>query len=301
MSGAGPRMVSVAATLRDATRTLGVAGVASASLDAHLLLGHIVGADRAALIRRANEPLDGRAREAFAVLIGRRAAREPVSRILGGREFFGRTFHLGRGILDPRPDTETLVEVALGEMAGRRGEALSILDLGTGSGALLVTLLAELANATGVGVDIDRHAVEVAAANARAHGVSRRALFVAGDWDGALSGTFDLIVANPPYIATGDLGGLAPEVRDYDPPAALDGGPDGLAGHRAVATAAARLLEPGRGTLAVEIGWHQARAVGRLMRARGLELDLRRGVHRDLAGRERVLVARRAAGAGGDK
>jgi release factor glutamine methyltransferase len=284
---------TVAGLLGEAGRILADAGVASPGLDARLLLARALCADQAALIRDAGARVASARRAAFLALVRRRAAREPVSRILGEREFYGRSFAIAPSVLDPRPDTETLVAAALERSAGRRHMSLRICDLGTGSGALIVTLLAELAHATGLAVDIDRHAVGVARDNARRHGVAGRCSFCVADWGDAVSGTFDLVVANPPYVARGAVAGLQPEVRAHDPAGALDGGADGLDGHRAVAAAAARLLDPARGTLLVEVGAGQIGPVARLLRQSGLVPAGPSAVARDLAGVGRVIIARK--------
>jgi release factor glutamine methyltransferase len=221
----------------------------------------------------------------------RRLKHEPVARIVGMREFYGRSFSVDPHVLDPRPDTETLVEAALAAIAARglRNERLSLLDLGTGSGCILITLLAELPRAHGIGVDKSPAALANAAANARRLGVAERARFMAGDWLDALDGEFDLILSNPPYLASDAIAGLAAEVAGYDPHLALDGGPDGLDAYRAIAARArAALAEQGR--LLLEIGASQADAVAGILRAAGLEPE---GLAHDLAGRPRVVVARR--------
>jgi release factor glutamine methyltransferase len=278
----------LAAARTAAAQRLAAAGVASPALDARLLLQAATGADAAALTAAGDRPLAGPEAAAFDGLVGRRAAREPVSRILGRREFYGRDFRLTPDVLDPRPETETVVEAALAALRGIGTEHPLILDLGTGSGALLVTLLAECRRARGVGLDLAPAALVVARANARAHGVADRAAFVAGDWMAPLGGRFDLVVANPPYVPRAALAGLAPEVRAHDPLAALDGGEDGLDAYRAIASDIAGRLGQGAALL-VEVGAGQAPAVRRIL-ARSLrcpEADM--AVHRDLAGRARVV------------
>jgi release factor glutamine methyltransferase len=217
----------------------------------------------------------------FETLLARRAAREPVSRILGRREFYGRSFLVTGDVLDPRPDTETLVEAALRLMPASAG----ILDLGTGSGAIIVTLLAERAAATGVGLDISEAALAVARANARAHGVLDRLDLRHSDWFDGITGRFDLMVANPPYIPAAEIAGLERDVRDHDPLLALAGGPDGLAAYRRIAAGAGRHLAA-RALLLLEIGTGQADAVTVILRAAGFEPE---GRFRDLAGHVRCL------------
>ena len=220
----------------------------------------------------------------------RRAAGEPLSRILGRREFWGLEFALSPETLDPRPDTETIVEAALAAFAARRDEALRIVDFGVGSGALLAALLSEFPAAHGVGVDLSPGAAAQARANLESLGLEARAEIRVGDWAEGLDGRFDLIVANPPYVRSGDIAGLAREVRDHDPRLALDGGADGLDAYRALTPQIARRLAPA-GRFLVEVGAGQADAVKALATAAGLA-DL--ATHRDLAGVERVVSGGRA-------
>jgi len=220
--------------------------------------------------------------EAYAA---RRAAGEPLSRIVGRREFWGLAFVLSPETLDPRPETETIVEAALAAFAARRGEALRIVDFGVGSGALLAALLSEFPAAHGIGVDLSPGAAAQARANLVSLGLAARIEIRLADWAAGLEGAFDLIVANPPYIASGDIAGLAREVKDYDPRLALDGGADGLDAYRALAPQIARLLAPA-GRFFVEVGAGQAADVMSIARAAGL-VDL--ATHRDLPGIERVV------------
>jgi release factor glutamine methyltransferase len=214
-------------------------------------------------------------------MIAARVARVPVSRITGRRTFWGRDFAVTADVLDPRPETEVLVALALAGPFDR------VLDLGTGSGCILVTLLAERPAATGTGTDVSDGALVAAQANAVALGVADRATFVPADWFAGAYGRFALIVSNPPYIAEDEMPGLAAEVRDHDPRIALTPGGDGLAAHRAIAADACRHLMPG-GRLLIEIGPTQGRAVADLMSAGGLT-DIR--VLPDLDGRDRVISA----------
>ncbi|MBL8587805.1 MAG: HemK family protein methyltransferase, partial [Methylobacteriaceae bacterium] len=195
-------------------------------------------------------------------------------------------------VLDPRPDTETLVEAALAALGPRRGEPLRLVDFGTGSGAVAAALLAELPAAFAVALDRAPAAARLARDNLRRNGLADRAAVLVGDWDAALAGGFDLVVSNPPYIPAGDIAGLAPEVRLHDPRLALDGGPDGLDAYRRLAPAAARLLAPG-GLVLFEVGAGQAPAVAALLAAAGLSPA---APARDLAGRERVAIARAPGG-----
>lgn len=221
----------------------------------------------------------------FAAWVLRRAAREPVSRILGRRAFWAHDFAVTADVLDPRPDTEALVEAAL------RGPFARVLDLGTGSGCILVSLLHERREATGLGTDISEAALAVAARNAAATGVAPRVAFLRADWLNGVTGTFDLIVSNPPYIAEAEMAGLAPEVGLWEPRGALTPGGDGLDAYRAiVAGAPARLAIGGR--LMVEVGWTQAAAVAGLMEGAGLSGI---AVTKDLGGRDRVVSGTKTA------
>lgn len=273
-----------------ATNRLRDAGVESPSRDARLLLAHAVGVAHPSLLDRHAVLTDGQARQ-FEELLARRVAREPVSRIKGVREFWGMEFVLSPDTLDPRPDTETLVEAVLAAFH----EALPprrILDLGTGSGCILCALLQEWPAATGVGVDRSPGAAQAAQRNAQALGFGDRARFVCGDWSSALAAPFDVVVSNPPYVASDEVGALDPEVRRFDPLAALDGGVDGLAAYRALARALPGMMPPG-GLVALEVGQGQSNEVGALLGDAGLEIV---GVRADLSGIERVILARSSQG-----
>jgi release factor glutamine methyltransferase len=227
---------------------------------------------------------------AIAALSARRLAREPVARLLGRKEFWGLPLKVNAETLLPRPETETVVEAALTAIDGtnRRARALRVADLGTGSGALLLALLSELPNAFGVGTDISFAALRCARDNATALGLSARASFVACDYGSALRGPVDILVSNPPYVARADIAGLQAEVRDFDPRRALDGGPDGLDGYRAIASHAAPLLAPD-GILVLELGHGQLGPVTSIFAPAGLAPVAPRY---DLAGIARALVMR---------
>ncbi len=262
-------------TVETARRALALqfrsAGIDSAELDARLLTGHALGLDLTGLITAAQRQLTHGESARLDDYARRRLAGEPVARIVGEKEFWGLPLQLAPATLVPRPDTETVVELAL-ELLRAGGEpdgALRIADLGTGTGAILLALLSELPAATGTGTDISVAALQTAAANAARAGLSDRATFIACDYASGLSGPFDLIVSNPPYIRSADIGGLAVEVRDHDPRAALDGGADGLDAYRALVPQAARLLVPG-GALVVEAGEGQSGQIEALMVAAGL-------------------------------
>ena len=269
------------------------AGLDSPELDARILLGHALGMDHTALAAADTQPLAASATAAIAELAARRLASEPVARIVGAKEFWGLSFIVTPAVLVPRPETETVVELALAliDRQGKRTRALRIADLGTGSGAILLALLSELPDASGIGTDIDLQALAVARRNAETLGLAARVGFLRGDYGSALQGPFDLIVSNPPYVARRDIEGLAPEVRDHDPPHALDGGTDGLAAYRAIASDAPRLLGPD-GRLVVEIGAGQDREVERTLIQGGLAID---AVRHDLLGLARAIAAARPA------
>jgi release factor glutamine methyltransferase len=220
--------------------------------------------------------------------IARRLAGEPVDRILGTREFWSLTFRLGPATLSPRPDTETIVEACLAMLPDKQG-AYRLLDLGTGTGAILIALLSERPKATGLGIDRATQAVEIARLNAEDNGVGPRALFAEGNWMEGLQSPFDLIVSNPPYIPSLDMAELDREVREHDPRLALDGGQDGLDAYRAIVADASRVLAP-NGVLVFELGIGQEEAVTSLMQVAGF--ILLGPARRDLGGVARALVGR---------
>lgn len=268
--------------LRQAIVTLRAAGVETPQLDARLLLAHAAGVDRGRLTLILPDPLPDDAGAAFRAAIARRARREPVSHILGGRNFFDRWFVVTSDVLDPRPETETLVAAALTRPFA------TLLDLGTGSGAIGLTLLAERAGATGVGTDLSAAALHVAAQNAAALGLAERLRLIRSDWYEGVTGRFDLIVSNPPYIAASEMAGLAPELRRHEPRIALTDEADGLTAYRVLAAGALDHLTPG-GWLMVEIGPTQGAAVAELFAAAGLVAV---SILPDLDGRDRVVEAR---------
>ena len=263
----------------------------SPELDARILVGAALGLDLTGMIAAATRPVTAAEAVRLEDFAGRRLKGEPVARILGSREFWGLPLQLSAATLVPRPDTETVVALALQMLrAGPDADRPRIADIGTGSGAILLALLSELPDAMGVGTDISAAALRTASANARNLGLARRAAFVACDYLSALSGPFDLIVSNPPYIRSAEIKDLASEVRDYDPLGALDGGSDGLNAYRALIPQAVGLLAPG-GTLALEVGHDQGADVEQLMAAAGLTL---RGPPRtDLAGIPRAVAGRK--------
>jgi release factor glutamine methyltransferase len=286
-----------AATIRDAIRAVGdifqTVNIETARLDARVLACHAFDKTLEDLLLRSDNPADATALELLAEFCRRRVAGEPVARILGTKEFWSLEFELNDATLVPRPETELCVETGLALLRESNRPAPRILDLGTGSGCILIALLSELPMAEGIGIDIAAAAIDMARGNATKLGVSNRGTFYCRSWDedGMDFGSFDLIVANPPYIPARDINGLAPEVRDFDPVLALSGGEDGLDAYRKIADFVPALLSPG-GFLVAELGDGQATDVAGLFEAAGLSLaaDWRRS---DLAGKVRVMVAKK--------
>jgi len=272
---------------------LAAAGIEDARSEAWLLLSAATGCSRAALVAGAVDGLGPAEENRLAALAARRLRREPMAYILGSREFWSLDFRVGPAVLVPRPESETVVEAALAEIADR-GARLRILDLGTGSGCLLLALLSELPRATGLGVDRSAGALAIAQDNADRLGLAERAAFRISDWGHGLAGPFDVIVCNPPYVALADAAGLAPEVRAFEPKEALFAGADGLAAYHALAPDCAHLLAAD-GVACLEIGQGQGAAVAAIAARHGLRLAACRP---DLAGIERCLVLRSASAAG---
>jgi len=262
-----------------AVARLTAAGVAQPATDARRLLAHAIAIPPERLTLHLAEAIGTDATHRFETMLAAREARQPVSQIIGFRAFWGRDFLVTRDVLDPRPETEALIAAALERPFDR------VLDLGTGSGAILITLLADRPTATGTGVDVSAAALAVARDNADWLGVSARAAFLQSDWFDGISGRYDLIVANPPYIAEREMESLAPEVRDWEPHVALTPGGDGLGAYRAITAGALQHLAKG-GRMIVEIGPSQGISVARLFRAAGLT-DIR--VQPDLDGRDRIV------------
>jgi release factor glutamine methyltransferase len=262
---------TIETTRRALAARLKTAAIESAELDARILTGHAIGLDLTGLISAAQRQLTSDESARLEEFARRRLAGEPVARILGEKEFWGLPLQLSSATLVPRPDTETVVELALELLraGGDLDRPLRIADLGTGSGAILLALLSDLPAAQGFGTDISPAALQTAGTNAARAGISDRATFITCDYAGGLIGPFDLIVSNPPYIRSADIGGLAAEVRDHDPLAALDGGADGLDAYRSLIPQAAGLLAPGA-ALVVEAGEGQSAQIQALMAAAGL-------------------------------
>lgn len=277
--------MTIGEALAQAAKRLGEAGIERPQAEARILLEAASGQGRGQIIAFPERTLTPEQRAIFDAQVTRRCAREPISRILGSREFWSLRFAVGPATLDPRPDSETLVSAVLGWISDRNAE-LALLDLGTGTGCLLLALLSELPNAKGLGVDISAEARDIAAANAQVLGLDSQARFQLGDWTRDISAQFDIVVSNPPYIESMAIEGLSPEVAHYDPRAALDGGADGLSAYRALIPQAAERLKPG-GLLALEIGEGQGAAVRALAADAGFNAL---GSASDLAGIERCLL-----------
>ena len=274
-------MTTAAQAMVAATSRLRAAGVDDPARDARLLLAHAARVEAARVTMIAPEDLTPDIEERFDKLIALRAVRVPVSHLVGERLFYGRKFKIGPEVLDPRPETETLVEAALSHPFER------VLDLGVGSGCILVTLLAEHPTARGLGVDISEAACLQASANVVLHNVAARAQITQSDWFDNVTGQFDLIVSNPPYIATAEMAGLSDEVRLHEPVLALTDGGDGLGCYRAIARRVREFLAPG-GRLGVEIGPNQGDAVRHILESADLN-EVR--ILQDLDGRDRVVIA----------
>jgi release factor glutamine methyltransferase len=280
---------TVGAAVKEAARVLAAAGIVDAGLDARRMAAYALGLDAVGLVLAWERELRDSEATQLERLVARRQRREPVSRLLGRRGFYGRDFAIDANTLDPRPETEVLVETALELLAATA--APRILEIGTGSGCLIVSILAERSDATGVGTDISQGALDMTRRNAETHGVSDRLELVRTDLAAGLAGHFDLVVSNPPYIPSGEIGQLEPEVRQHDPLGALDGGGDGLEFYRRIAPAAARLTQ-GRGAVALEVGAGQAAPVRGMLGAAfpGGQLLSRS----DLGGIERCIAVRQA-------
>lgn len=276
---------TVEQALNVAAVALREAGIGNARGEARILLGHVLDMAAPEVLMRPERPVDAAAWQRVRGLLDERCRRRPMSQILGRREFWSLDFMVTGDTLDPRPDSETAVQAALDAFPDPSAP-LTVLDLGTGTGCLLLAVLSERPNATGVGVDISPRAVAVARRNAERLGLADRAHFAVGDWGGAIVGRFDLMLANPPYIKTGDIAGLEPEVAAFEPLVALDGGDDGLDAYRSLAGQLPLLLGPG-GAAIVEIGQGQGESVCGLFRDLGLEIS---AIRRDLAQTDRCLV-----------
>lgn len=273
--------------LAQARQKLQEAGIDSAALDARILLQHAAGITPEKLISNSHDPVDTDIQDALAGYVKRRIAYEPVSRIMGKREFWSMDFMLSPGTLDPRPDSETVVEAIIewADEHKRRNAPLKIIDLGTGTGCLLLAVLSELPNATGVGIDISSDSIMTAEANADALGFSERSDFRNQSWDSLETQDFDVVISNPPYIPETDSESLAPEVARFDPEDALYGGIDGLENYRKIARLLKNILSQ-NGAAFFEVGIGQFKDVQQIFEQEGF---LPGGVKRDLAGIERCV------------
>jgi release factor glutamine methyltransferase len=284
------RDASVGAAIEHAVSALTKAGIDEPRRRARALLAAALDLSTAEIFAHPERLLNPEQQARVSAMLARMLAREPLSRIIGRREFWGLEFLLSPDTLDPRPESETVVDSVLARVP-ERDRAYRFLDLGTGTGALLLALLSEYPAASGVGVDIAPGAARTARDNAVRLGIGARTHFVAGCWAAALTGRFDAVIANPPYIDRAAIADLPPEVRRYDPIRALDGGADGLAAYRVIAAELRQLLPPG-GLFAAEIGLGQASAVAAILTRHGLRVD---GIASDLAGIERCVIAIRQA------
>ena len=277
--------------LKVASQFLLEAGLDSARRDARLLMLAALGIAHADLLAQPREALGAEAAQRLTGFLHERKKRVPVARILGEWEFWSLPFTVSPATLIPRPDSETVVAAALINLGERRHDStgLRVLDLGTGSGCLLVSLLHELPKAHGLGVDLSAEALETAAINARRNHVGERASFMQSDWHQAVEGQFDLIVSNPPYIAERVIATLEPEVREHDPHLALSGGPDGLAAYRVILSGLERLLKPD-GVAVLEMGSDQSESLAKLARAEGFALT---GPYADFGSRPRAYALRK--------
>ncbi len=279
---------SIGALRRSAAVQLRGGGVESAESDARILLAHALGTEDAAIFAQSKANAPAGARHRLEGFVERRLAGEPIARIVGRKEFWSQSFRLGPDTLVPRPETETVVEAALAAFPDRNAP-LRVLDLGTGSGALLAAILVERPCSSGFGIDRSEGTLAIARANLEALGLGARVAFACGDWGEALNAKFDLVVCNPPYIAAHEFARLSSEVRDHDPRLALDGGADGLDAYRAIVSGLARLLHA-HGVAVLELGRGQESAVVNLTRDAGLFVA---GPARlDLAGIPRALTLR---------
>lgn len=265
---------------------LASAGVADPAVDARILLCAATEIDHTELIRNPDEPLDGAACDRLSLMLARRVRREPISRILGRRGFWSLDLIVTPDVLDPRPESETLIDAALEHFADRQLDSLKILDLGTGSGALVCALLDVFPRAFGVAIDVSPQACVVARRNLTQCGFKGRFSIVEGDWSSLPTEAFDLIVSNPPYIKSGEIAGLDPEVCNFDPLIALDGGVDGLDAYRQIAPVITKCMPPS-GVAVLEVGADQGNLVANVFATCALECV---GIRRDYAGRDRAVL-----------
>ena len=280
-----PLTVPLDTALAEAATRLAEAGIEEARREARLLMVHALEIDQAGLLRRRGSVLTPEEQGRFDGMVERRAARVPASQIIGRRGFWSLDFEVSDATLTPRPDSEAMIDMAL-ELRPERAAVRRILDLGTGTGCLLLSALAEYGDAFGIGVDVSPAAARIARRNVQALGFTARAATIIGAWDAALVGRFDLLLCNPPYIPTEDIAGLMPEVRLHEPRAALDGGADGLDPYRLLFPRIARLLAP-NGLALFEFGIGQEEGLRQLAAACGL---ICQGIRTDLGGHPRIIA-----------
>ncbi len=285
---AGVAAVSIRALRRSAVEKLRAAGIKTAELDARVLICHALGIEEASLLAASDAPASEEAQTRCEHYVYRRISGEPVARLVGFKEFWSRLFKLNQDTLVPRPETETIVEAALAAFPEREA-VLRVLDLGTGSGILLAAILSERPQASGIAIDRSERALTLARENLGLLGLGARARFICGDWADALCQTFDLIVANPPYIPSGKIAELPCEVREHDPLLALDGGEDGLEAYRKIIRELPRLLLP-KGVAVLELGIGQETTVASI--ARGMHMAVDEPARHDLAGIARAVILR---------
>ncbi len=279
--------------LKRSSSVIRSAGIVSADLDARVLLGHVLRMDWSEIVMNADSPVDRACRAQLDTLIERRIRGEPIAYLIGKREFWGLEFDVDDSTLIPRPDSETIVEAVLRELhhlAGDSKRQLRMLDLGTGSGCLLLALLSELPSALGVGVDCSSDALDIARKNAAKHGLHNRTSFYESDWARNVDGFFNVIVANPPYIAECALESLPRDVYQFEPRSALCGGSDGLEAYRRLAEDVLKLLEP-EGLIFVEVGAGQAESARRILFDQSELIFIKS--YPDLTGTIRVLAGQK--------
>lgn len=279
---------SVARLLADATAVLQPVAGSLASMEARILLAHVLGCTQEALISAPEHVLTDAQKKQWMMLLGRRAAHTPVAYLIGKKEFFGLEFEVNPATLIPRPDSETIVHAVLESMV-KPAQPCDILDLGTGSGCLLLSLLHECPQARGLGVDRSEAALQVAQRNAQQLGLANRAGFMLGNWAEAIQGRFEVIVSNPPYISASEWRDLSRDVAEFEPESALLGGLDGLDCYRKILPQLAPRLTP-TGVAVLEIGWSQAQALADMAQLHALRVEK---IHQDLAGNPRAVVLKR--------
>jgi len=282
--------VKLGALYTHLSESLAAAKIEEPRLEARMLLAHAAGIDQTRIIGYPEENVDAETAKRARDMIARRKTGEPIAYIIGSREFWSLTFKVSKATLIPRPDSETLIEAVLAaarEKSGDKSASLRILDLGTGSGCLLLALLSELPNATGTGIDLNAAACLVALENAKNLGRGSRANFREGDWLAGMHGTFDIIISNPPYIVEAEIASLEVDVKLFEPHLALSGGPDGLAAYRTIAAQTRPHLAAG-GLLGVEIGIGQAADIKGIFTDNGFKIL---GIYQDIANIERCILA----------